>query len=200
MGSSSTRVECRLCLEWCTIDAYRKHHGPVAIRCLANRTKTLMKEAGEVFAGNMAGVLVAAGLVRRLPWGSWYWIDHGKDRERDKRYEKVLCTSFEPATPGWAYDLARRLSRDKGLARALGFTQKRRLVKTYMPRTRSKGGVTIHDKVVIKKEWTAVDLDKVLPLHVRAQILRVAAANPVARELIADDPHAAGIIIRGYEP
>lgn len=205
MGTSA-RIQCRWCNKICSIAILKRDHGEVKPRCVGERWINKLTELGWRGAGSYTALLSEVGLVKRIPLWIWYRIPVDKDGNElgswaDESYAQTVTTemvSFTSCTPVWAYDLARKLSRDKGLARKLGFTQKRELVKEYKVTTRKTalGRGTIHTKEVVAKRWQACDLDKQLPMHLRVRIMRVAANNELARELIFDDPEAAGRIIK----
>jgi hypothetical protein len=97
------------------------------------------------------------------------------------------AVTFEPSCPRWAWEMAKQLTRDKGLSRRLGYVQKKQLHRYKKDTTKG---------IVTAKRWSDCDLDKIMPVHVRVKILKVAASNEIARELIIDDPEAAAVIIR----
>ena len=194
---AGVRLECSTCHRMYPIKD-RDKHGPTTPRCLHRRSVAWMQENQYRTAGSFMAVLREAGLVRMVPFYVWYTIfldaNGNEVHWRDSRMmarKPVEYASFVAVAPVWAYDLAHKLSRDKTIGRQLGYVQKRQQVT--VKRAVYSKGTQLQPAV---KEWRDVDIDKVLPLRIRAEILGVAARNTLARELIMDDPVAASRIIR----
>lgn len=198
MGTTA-KIECRTCGAMCTPHQLRRHHGPTKPVCLAHKAWVRMEAEDLRPAGSFYALLDMAGAsFIRLPTYAWWqepvygepdW-ETGEVEVID--YATVEVVDLVPVVPKWARDLAKRLTVDKRLARQLGFTQKRRLVTVKArPKTPKRPAVEETTRV-----WKTCDLDKPMPIELRARILRVALNNEVARELIADDPEAAGRIIK----
>lgn len=108
------------------------------------------------------------------------------DRAEDySGYDRTVLIGFWAVTPVWAYEMADRLTKDKELARRLGYTQKRRKIPKLLLTFRNGGDM-----------WENVDLDKVVPMELRVKIMRAAANSEFAREVILDDSESAAILIR----
>lgn len=203
MGSSA-KIQCRWCHKMCSLAILKRDHGEVKPRCVGERWITKLEELGWRGAGAYSALLSEVGLVKRIPLYVWYRFPADKDGNEvgswsDPAYTQYVTTemvSFTSCTPTWAYDLAKKLSQDKHLARKLGFTQKRELVKTYGTKVTKNKRVHLHEQVVTSKRWQACDLDKQLPMPLRVKIMKVAAKNELAREMITDDPEAAGRLIK----
>lgn len=203
--SNTSRLECRFCGSFKTLAILKKDHGPTAPICRAIRDDQRMRSQDLRLAGQFGRVLEAAGLTTQGLFHVWQWEkipddevvwktdDEGHTRA-DAMYRRLDFLSFELVVPTWAHTLAKRLTQDHDLARALGYTQKkmRRTITTVVGK---KNGAKAQ-MIVPTKEWVACDKSKALPFSVRVKILRVAGTNALAREMINDDPHAAGIIIR----
>lgn len=180
----------------------RRDHGQHAPLCVHNRTIARLKSIEWCEAGNYRGVLELAGVIKRAPIFR-YWIDpvYGEpDQFGEVKFigwVRVEISSFEPVCPSWAYDLAKRLTKDKALARRLGYVQRRQLMYLKAPGMVEKRKPFGRSAIVPdQKVWQDVDIDKVMPVEVRARIIRAAANNGLVREMISDDPEAAALILR----
>lgn len=179
-------MECRFCGDEVSLKIMKRDHGPIAPKCMGHRWYKWWCAQGMCFAGQCAALIDLAGgaMTKNVPCYV-YW--------------EVEMVEFVPVVPVWVYDLAVKLTHDKELSRRLGFTQKRRLILSAADAAkgrsplRSSSSTTLTDK---RGVWEVCDADKVMPIKMRAKILRVAMNNELAREMIMDDPEAAGRLIR----
>jgi len=203
-----TKIECRWCGRMTSLRMLKAQHGKNAPFCVARRTQQRLDEIGWRFAGQFGALLSKAGIAKMAPAYVWwrepvYREEEVEEGSRSRGFRMVTrrvldhwgdvqeSLTFEATCPVWAWEMAKRLTRDKQLARRLGYVQKRQLVSQTISTRTSKGQTPRTERV-----WRECDIDKLLPVHVRVKILRVAATNEIARELIIDDPEAAAVIIR----
>lgn len=194
MGETSF-VECQWCHEVVSLAAHRAHHGEWGPRCRQIRSNALLRELDWRWAGSFWALLEAAGVARQLPCEAWYYepverVDPETGEITVTGHTQHRVVSFDPAVPTWAYDLAKRLTQDEGLAARLGYLQMRQLITV---RTKAKYN---GPDVEVTRVWRDVALPKTMPFEVRVKIIRVAASNTLARELVYDDPESAAVIIR----
>lgn len=135
-------------------------------------------------------MLDLAGITQWVPACRFEWKPvHGEpDPDTGEIPTKWVIddlVEYVATCPMWAWKLARNLTRDRDLARRLGYVQTRKLVKLVT----SKGKVD--------QEWAACNKAKSVPIEVRAAIIRAAAVSEMARTMIEDDPEAAALILRG---
>lgn len=199
--SSSASIPCRWCGRTAGVKSIREKHGKWVPRCLARRTELHLRRIGWRRSGQFTHALQLAGLTRVWPFRVWVldWIrEHVPRQGIISKSVTSEIVGFYSICPDWAYDMAKRLYRDKQLARKLGFVQHRAKIRKQdvvtIVRMKKNGFVLVQDKS--GRWWEEVDVDKPLPMHVRVQILRHAAANEIAREFILDDPETAAIMIR----
>lgn len=198
---AGVRIECATCGRMHRISE-REHHGPTSPRCLYKKYQNALPDY--CGAGAFTSLLEEAGLVKRLPgiWKHWKYVHCETKVECSSRDNGAIMVAqedvyFYAVAPKWAYDLAHKLSRDKSLGRALGYVQKRKLVTAHEPIPGTKNPLNPKRPAYkVTKTWTMVDEDKLLPMKVRVEIMKVAARSELARELIMDDPEAAGRLIR----
>lgn len=208
------KVECRYCHKMVSLKVFREHHGEVKPKCVDIRWQQWIQDNRYRGAGSYTALLHEAGVVKMVPLYVYWRLPVDKDGNEvsgfhDKRYDHTVLheySCFTAIVPEWSYELAKKLSTDRTLARRLGFTQKRQLVTHYEPAFKKatssgfpKGGWTSPKAQELKiksKEWQPCDKDKQLPMHLRVKIMKVAAKNELAREMIADDPEAAGRLIK----
>lgn len=207
------KLECRYCHKMVSLKVMREHHGAVKPKCVHERSSQWINEHRYRGAGSYTALLHEAGVVKMMPLYVWWRIPVDANGNEvgwgDKRFDHWVpyeYVQFVACVPEWSYELAKKLSTDRTLARRLGFTQKRQLVTHYEPVKSAsssgypKGGYKFSaDRQTVKiksKEWQACDKDKQLPMHLRVKIMRIAARNELAREMIFDDPEAAGRIIK----
>ncbi len=168
--------------------------------CLSIKWVTWLNENDYAHAGSYKVLLHEAGLLKQVPLYVYFYVwikpDGTESFWRDKGAAPELreYASFTPVTPLWAKELAIKLTRDKKMARALGYTQTKVLHRERVQVGSKKKGGKVEFKE--RKVWAPVDRDKVLPMHLRVKIMKVAARSALAREMIMDDPEAAGRIIR----
>ena len=205
MGETS-KIECRWCGAMASLMILKRDHGRWAPKCVSARTEKRLREKEWCAAGQYAAVLTLAGITKMAPLYRWWNEPVYGDPNRHTGEVKVIgwtkmeIISYEPVVPEWAWHLAHRLTTDKQLARRLGHVQRKRLRIMKRPMVARKSGKrgTVHEEdrsVEQVKVWEDCDIDKAMPIERRARILRVAASNPLARELIYDDPEAAAVII-----
>lgn len=202
--AEAARIECRYCGKMCTIKVLKSTHGRTAPKCISLRWEKWIADNQYRGAGSYTALLAEAGLVKRVPLFVWYRtpIDaqgNMLDSWQDPRYVKTAeehLVSFHPVTPVWAYELAKKLSTDQTLSRRLGFTKKRELITERHPVDHKVTYKGTHRGKVIAKVWQSCDKDKQLPMHLRVKIMAIAGRNELAREMIFDDPEAAGRIIK----
>lgn len=193
MGSG-TKIECRNCGRMVTLRKFKEEHTKSHPVCTFYKWWAWMYENDWKDAGRDRAVLELAGVTRILPVGRpyiWVRMPH-PDGAIDQRTKEVamvwkqeLLTNFVHVAPKWAVELARKLMDDQALVLRFG---KFKLEKRTMGTRRQ---LAAHQAGIKEKNMKAV-----IPLELRAKIVRIAAQNAMTREFAGDDLDVVLTIIR----
>lgn len=139
-------------------------------------------------------MLELAGVVKRVPMFIW-WADpiwsepdeYGAMTRIGTNVQEMV--TFEPVAPIWAWKLAKRLSEDQDAIRAVG--------KYRTEKREAFGGMARKLQLPVVGNGKSRHAQKlVLPVEERAAIVRTAASNAMAREMIDDSWETAIKILR----
>jgi hypothetical protein len=138
-------------------------------------------------AGRDRRVLELAGVTKELPVGRpFYWVWTTDPETKKTTYVWQEAIVYETCAPNWAIEMARKLMDDQAMVERFGiFRREKRNPGEWQRRKMAKAGLAIdpHRKMVI-------------PVQMRAKIIRVAAQSAITREMFDDDLDAALTIIR----
>lgn len=173
-----------------SLKLYRRDHlrlpgGPMQPECEYRRSLARYRDSDLVRPGGLWSVLEEAGLTTRLvglhkEYRNEEYVDE-KTGEVKYRFIVDKTVTFVGVVPEWSLKLVRALTHNGELSRALGYRKRRRLTNVM------KDGQRI---------WAKCDQPKPVPRELVVRVLRAAAASPLAREMVAEDPHAAVLILR----
>jgi len=140
-----------------------------------------MYDHGYRWPGRDTDVLRHAGVVKQLPflsksWGGPVPGKHGVE------YTAVETVMPSPIAPQWACTMARRLMEDQALITKLGCGHKSKRVGTRGARRRVAEGLP-------------ADYILVIPIQLRAKIIRAAASSAMTQAMFEDDGLEAAIIL-----
>lgn len=203
MGNAASRVECRWCGRMATVKQHREQgHGRYSPYCAWVRWMQWLRDHDWNGAGSAAGVLREAGLVRMLPvckpvvymHGDGGWVEH-------RGMVPAACA------PEWAITLAVALRQESNAVAAGRLAREHREfametcgnLNGKMPSRYVDPKTFPKKKDETRRAWLArlvregkirrvvVSRRAEIPFETRALILRSAAANITARELMLDD-------------
>lgn len=192
MGSRSgpTTLECRYCHRQVTLKKLREHHGKLKPECIYYRAWSWMYDRDYRMGGRDSRVLELAGVAKYIPVGRPFYWQHNETVDQDtgevrSSYTPVDVADFVPVAPQWAITLARRLMDDQELVSRFGRfkLEDRKLTLLEQKKMKDLGVAEKGKKMVI-------------PIELRAKIIRVAAQSAMTREFAADDLDVVLAIIR----
>lgn len=169
----------------CSPKVLRERHGKNVPECMYYRAWAWLYDNEWRLAGRDAAVLELAGVTKQLPAGRPFYWERVADPNSDRSlFEQREIVHFATAAPQWAITLARKLMDDQALVKRFGrFRLEDRQFTRSEAQQQAALGVPKGKKMVI-------------PMEMRAKIIRIAADNAMTREFAADDLDAVLTIIR----
>lgn len=185
-----SKIECRWCKRMASPKTLKAKHGKTRPECLYYRAWYWMRENDWTVAGRDSVILDLAGVTKQAPAGRPFYWDRNEEVDPETgevktSYVQAEIAYFVTVAPKWATTLARKLMDDQELIKRFGrFRLEKRSLHTMEQKNLHALGVKEKGKKMV------------IPLELRAKIVRIASQSGMTREFAADDLDVVLTIIR----